>query len=64
MELLVLNNTFVSAHHTILVLAKWNNEQILAIKKADKFTDDGCLIETPPGMGKTKLFATFVIFYF
>lgn len=33
------------------------------MEKADKFMGCNCLIKGPPGMGKTKLFVTFAIFY-
>lgn len=59
----MLNNTLVSAHHIILKLAKSNNEQILVIERAEKFKSDDCLIKSPLGMGKTKLFAAFTKFY-
>lgn len=35
----------------------------MAIKRANKFTSNSCLIKGPSGMGKTKLFAIFAIFY-
>ena len=44
---LVSNNILVSAHETIHKLAKRNDQQILAIQRAEKFTSGSCLIKNP-----------------
>ena len=44
---LVSNNILVSARETIHKLAKRNDQQILAIQGAEKFTGGSCLIKDP-----------------
>lgn len=58
-----MKDTLVSVHKTKLKLANENVQQILAIKRANKFIGDCYLIEGPSGIEKIKLFTIFALLY-